>query len=76
MNDLIEEAMFEFALTLQLLIDRGWRVKEIDYGERRFGIGPKLLLECDGVIKEFYSVNDIEAFLSTLRGVPVSAQIT
>jgi len=63
MYDSINETMFEFAQTIQSLIKLGWAVGEISYGERRFGIGPSIILSKDEKTVTCYSHADIEDIL-------------
>ena len=63
MQDAINEAMFEFALTVQSLIKRGWEFKEIDYGERRLGIGPRITIKRGEVAETIHDPYDLERLL-------------
>jgi hypothetical protein len=63
MEDAINEAMFELALTVQSLIKKGWEFKEIDYGERRLGIGPRITVKRGEVAETIYSYYEVERLL-------------
>lgn len=59
MEDAINETMFEFALSVQSLVKKGWEFKEIDYGERRLGIGPRMTVQRGEVVETLYSYHDV-----------------
>jgi hypothetical protein len=63
MEDAINETMFEFAKTVQSLVKKGWEFKEIDYGERRLGIGPRITVQRGDVVETIYSYHEVESFL-------------
>jgi hypothetical protein len=63
MDDAINLAMFEFAFTIKALLNRGWDLVEIDYGERRLSISPKLIVKKANQIVECRSITDIERLL-------------
>ena len=60
MEDAINETMFEFARSVQSLIKKGWEFKEIDYGERRLGIEPRMTVVRGDVVETIYSYHDVE----------------
>jgi hypothetical protein len=60
MEDAINLAMFEFALSVQSLVKKGWEFKEIDYGERRLGIGPRITVQRGEVVETIYSYHEVE----------------
>jgi len=60
MEDAINETMFEFALSVQSLIKQGWEFKEIDYGERRLGIGPRITVKRGEVVETISSYHEVE----------------
>ena len=59
MNDLIQEAMFEFVQDVELVFERGWKVKGLQYGERRLGIGPSLIMKKDDQEVICYTNEDV-----------------
>ncbi len=59
MEDAINETMFEFALTVQTLVKQGWEFKEIYYGERRLGIGPRITVKRGEVAEAIYSYHEL-----------------
>lgn len=61
MQDQINEVMFEFAMTVSYAIKRGYEFVGIEYGERRLGIGPRLLLKKNGEDIVCYSPEDLES---------------
>jgi hypothetical protein len=58
----ISETMFEWGFVIQRLVNRGWTLRQIEYGEERMGVGPRLLLERGGEQKWFYHQNEVEDF--------------
>lgn len=44
MYDAINIEMFEWALAVQSLVKEGWTFSDLDYGEPRFSIRPKITL--------------------------------
>jgi hypothetical protein len=64
MEDAINEAMFEFALTVQQLVKHGWTFSNVTCGERRLGIGPSVTLSKmygnDLREEKCYCLSDIE----------------
>lgn len=64
MEDAINEAMFDFAKVIQSLIGRGWVLGDINYGERRLGIGPSITLSKGESSVKCFSSHDVERVLS------------
>ena len=46
------ESLCELILSVQHIINEGWRIVEIKYGERRLGIASRLVVERGEVRKE------------------------
>lgn len=59
MYDAINEAMFEFALTIKHAMQRGWEIESLFYGERRLGVGPSLTLKRGDEKLTIYSPDDL-----------------
>jgi hypothetical protein len=49
----------EFAMAVQYLINKGWKLVEIEYGDRRFDIDSRLIIE-RGSVQRKISPNEIE----------------
>ena len=63
MND-FNEPMFEFAKTCQALIQLGYSFGEINYGERRLGIGPSMPVTKNSETTTLYDYQDLEILLN------------
>ena len=61
--DLMNEGLFEFAQTMQSVFDKGWRIKEMRYGEARLGIGPSLVFQKDDEVTTCYGTEDVERLI-------------
>lgn len=59
----MQEALCEFAQSIQSLIDKGWRIVEIKYGERKFDISTKLVIQKDRE-RRVISTDEIEGFIN------------
>ena len=67
MIDAINEAMFEFAQSLQCAFDKGWRIKDLRYGERRLGVGPTLIFKKDDKEVMCFNPEDVNKLLEEER---------
>lgn len=63
MYDAINEAFLEFALTCKYLMQRGWEFGEINYGERRLGVGSSLKMRKGDQEVDVYSAEDMSEVL-------------
>lgn len=63
MHDTINEYIFEFAITCQQMIERGWKFIDIEYGDRRFGIGVSLTIKKGDKEIKIYSPYEMEDIL-------------
>ena len=63
MENAINIAMFEFAKTCQDMVKLGWEFGEIQYGEERLGIGPKLTIKRGDESYNIYHYNEMKTLL-------------
>lgn len=61
--DAINQAMFEFAMTVQCLVKLGYEFVEVKDGERRLGIPPSLILRKDGEEIKCYNPDELDVHL-------------
>jgi len=64
MEHAINEAMFEFALICQSMMENGWKFVKIDYAER--GLGPTLTIKKDDDVREIYHYGELKSILNDL----------
>ena len=63
MYDAINEAFLEFALTCKYMMKRGWEFGEINYGDRRLGVGSSLKIRRGDEEHDVYSAEDMAKIL-------------
>lgn len=67
MYDAINESIFELTLTVQSLVKQGWEFVEVQYGERRLGIGPNLVLRRGDITKIIYDHGELANLLEDVK---------